>query len=108
MGRGLVSRRGIVRILAIALSFMLLVAVLRYLHQTPMSWIGIGLVSARYAAVREVAILKIIRLLLLNIVGLRTADAAVHEIHVVALIFLQLALLLLLCLHALVHLIGDI
>ena len=108
VGGSLVSRRGVVRVLTVALSFQLLIAILRYFHQTPMSWIGISLVSAGDATVGEVTVLEIVRLLLLDVVGLCAASAYIHEIHVVALVLLQLALLLLLGLQAQVHLVRDV
>ena len=108
VGCSLIAWRCVVCILAVALTFVFLIAALSYLHQTPVGRIGVGLIGAGDAAVREVAVLEIVCLLLLDVVGLRAAATAVHEIHVGALILLQLALLLLLRLHTLVHLIRDV
>lgn len=108
VGCSLIAWRCVVCILAVALTFVFLIAALSYLHQTPVGRIGVGLIGAGDATVREVAVLEIVCLLLLDVVRLRAAAAAVHEIHVGALILLQLALLLLLRLHALVHLIRDV
>ena len=52
--------------------------------------------------------MKVVYLLLLDVVGLGASSAAIHQIHVVALILLEFALLLLLGLHALIHLIRDV
>ena len=87
---------------------MFLIAVLSYFHQASVRWVGVGLICARYAAVGEVAVLQVARLLLLDVVGLGTASSSIHQIHVVALILLEFALLLLLGLHALIHLIRDV
>ena len=100
---------GIVGVLAAALiAFVFLIAVLGDLHQASVRGVRVRLVCARYAAVGEVAVLKVVYLLLLDVVGLSTSTASIHQIHVVALILLEFALLLLLGLHALIHLICDV
>ena len=106
--RCLRTRRGVVGVLAAALvAFVFLIAVLSYFHQASMGWVRICLVCARYAAVGEITILKVVYLLLLDVVGLGASSTAIHQIHVVSLVLLQLALLLLLNLNGLMHLIND-
>lgn len=102
----LIARCRVVCVLAVALPFVFLIATLSHLHQTPVGRIRIGLIGAGNATVREVAVLEVVCLLLLDIV--RLGAASVHKTHVGALVLLQFALLLLLRLHTLVHLIRDI
>jgi len=100
---------GIVGVLAAALiAFVFLIAVLGDLHQASVRGVRVRLVCARYAAVGEVAVLKVVYLLLLHIVRLGASTGSVHQIHIVALVLLEFALLLLLGLHALVHLICHV
>lgn len=103
------ARRRIIGVLAAALgAFVLLAAVLSYFHQASVRRVRVGLVCARYAAVGEITVLKVVYLLLLHVVRLGASSASIHQVHVVALVFLEFALLLLLCLHALVHLIRHV
>ena len=73
-----------------------------------MRWVRIYLIIARYAAVGKIAILKVVYLLFLHIMSLSPSGSTVHQIHIVALVLLEFALLLLLGLHALIHLIRHV
>lgn len=108
--RSLRARSRIVGVLAAALvAFVLLIAVLRDLHQAPVRGIRIRLVRARYAAVCKITVLiQVVYLLLLHIMRLGASTGSIHQVHIVTLVLLEFALLLLLGRHALIHLIGDV